>query len=187
MSPRLSSAVLLLACDACPAMAGEDEFAFFATARAAVDLADPVVQSALIAANAAHAALTEEEILALDTLWRDEIDATDKPTISGVTDAPAPAYQRQIVEGSQGAIAEVILMDDRGLNAGISSVTSDDWQGDEDKFLRTCAVGPTALHVGEVELDEFTGIYVTQLSVPELEAAGQLLGAATFSLDAAKL
>ena len=78
-------------------------------------------------------------------------------------------------------------MDNRGLNAGISSVTSDDWQGDEDKFLQTYAVGPTAMHVGAVELDESTGIYVVQLSVPVLDAAGQRLGAATVSLDAEKL
>ena len=42
-------------------------------------------------------------------------------------------------------------MDKFGLNVGQSSVTSDYWQGDEDKFQKTFAVGPDAVFIDEPE------------------------------------
>ena len=169
---------------AAPAWASEEAYRAFATEQAAVWLANPVIQSAIATGNDAHGALTEAEIIDLDTLWRAQIESSDSPLINQVMSSPASDYLRQIVDESQGAIAEIILMDNRGLNAAVSAVTSDFWQGDEDKFQMTFDVGPDAMHAGEVELDESTGRYVVQVSVPVLDAAGQMIGAATFSLDA---
>ena len=169
---------------AAPAWASEEAYKAFATEKAAVWLADPVIQAALASGNEAHVALTEAEIIDLDTLWRAQIDSVDSPLINQVVSSPASDVLRRIVAESQGEIAEIILMDNRGLNAAVSAVTSDFWQGDEDKFQMTFDVGPDAMHAGEVELDESTGRYVVQVSVPVLDAAGQMIGAATFSLDA---
>ena len=170
-----------------PAHASELDYKTFVQTKANIWMADRIVQSALAAANAAHAGLTEPAILDLDTMWRAEIDAVDKPLITQVLSAPVSDYLRSIVGGSDGLIAEVILMDNRGLNAGISGVTSDYWQGDEDKYQQTYAAGPAAINVSEVELDESTGVYVIQISMPVLDPTGTAIGAATFSLDAERL
>ena len=172
---------------AAPAWASEEAYKAFATEQAAVWLANPVIQTAVTSGNEAHVALTEAEIIDLDTLWRAQIGSSDSPLINQVMSSPASDYLRQIVDESQGAIAEIILMDNRGLNAAISAVTSDFWQGDEDKYQMTFGVGPAAIHAGEVELDESSGRYVVQVSVPVLDATGQMIGAAAFSLDAEQL
>ena len=172
---------------AAPAWASEEAYRAFATQKAAVWMADPVIRAALVSGNAAHVALTEAEIIDLDTLWRAQIDSSDSPLIDQVVSAPASDYLRRIVDESQGAIAEIIVMDSRGLNAAVSAVTSDFWQGDEDKFRMTFGTGPGAVHAGAVELDESSGRYVVQVSMPVLDAAGQMIGAATFSLDAEQL
>ena len=172
---------------AAPAWAAEDAHTAFVTEKAAVWMASPVIQQALAAGNEAHAALTEAEILDLDTLWRAQIDSTDSPLINQVMSGPASDYLRQLVADSQGSIAEIIVMDNRGLNAAISAVTSDYWQGDEDKFQQTYDIGAGAIHAGDVELDESTGLYVVQVSMPIADSEGRLVGAATFSLDAERL
>lgn len=169
-----------------PVAAADGPYTAFVTENAAAWLADPVIQSALRAANAAHANLTEADIIDMDNDWRAEIGKADMPLIKQIMSAPASAYLNKIVSESGGRVAEVILMDNRGLNAGISATTSDYWQGDEDKFQQTYDIGPDAVHVSDVELDESTQTYVVQVSMVVQDAAGQPVGAATFSLDASK-
>ncbi|MBU2360039.1 MAG: PDC sensor domain-containing protein [Alphaproteobacteria bacterium] len=181
------STALTLSIGLLPAHASDEDYKTFVQTKANVWMADPIVQSALAAANAAHADLTEPAILDLDTTWRTQIDAADKPLITQVLSSPVSDFLRSIVDGSEGLIAEIILMDDRGLNAGISGVTSDYWQGDEDKYQQTYAAGPAAINVSDVELDESTGVYVIQISMPVLDPTGAAIGAATFSLDAERL
>lgn len=87
-------------------------------------------------------------------------------------------------ESSGGLVTEVFVMDNRGLNVGQSDVTSDLWQGDESKWSQSFGVGADAIHIGEVELDESTQSYQSQVSLaisdPE---TGKPIGAVTFGID----
>ena len=75
-------------------------------------------------------------------------------------------------------------MDAKGLNVGQSDVTSDYWQGDEDKWQRTYPVGPDALLIGEVEQDESTQRFQTQVSLSVVDPAdGAVIGAVTVGID----
>ncbi|MFQ3252596.1 MAG: hypothetical protein ACI9U6_000883 [Loktanella salsilacus] len=176
-----------LTISAVPATAAENDYKAFADQQAAAFMANTLVQDALAANNSAHAAYTEADILALDSQWREQLNLSNSPLIAQINSAPVSDYLRQVVADSDGAIVEIILMDNVGLNAGISAITSDFWQGDEDKFLKTYTVGAGSIHAGDVELDESSGIYVMQVSIPILDPSGQLVGAATFSLDAERL
>lgn len=178
---------LIVAAATLPAWAADDAYKTFVAEKAVVWMAKPVVQAALAAGNAAHAMLTEEDISGLDAQWRDQIATSDSPLITPVLSGSTSDYLRQIVDESNGAIAEIIVMDKRGLNAAISAVTSDYWQGDEDKFQKTFSQGAGAIHVSDIELDDSSGVYVVQVSVPVVNALGELVGAATFSLDAERL
>ncbi|MFZ3582044.1 hypothetical protein ACOI1H_07740 [Loktanella sp. DJP18] len=182
----LSLSLILLAATS-PGWAADDAYKAFVTEKVAVWMAKPLPQAALAAGNEAHAALTEEDVSGLDAQWRDQIAASDGALITQVLSGTTSDYLRQIVDESNGVIAEIILMDKRGLNAAVSVVTSDYWQGDEDKFQKTFGQGVGAIHVSAVELDESSGIYVVQVSVPVVSALGELVGAATFSLDAERL
>ena len=79
---------------------------------------------------------------------------------------------------------EIFAMDDKGLNVAQSDVTSDYWQGDEDKWQQTYLVGAGAVHISEVELDDSTQTYQSQVSVtvvdPETNAP---IGAITFGIN----
>ena len=79
-------------------------------------------------------------------------------------------------------------MDDRGLNAGQSDVTSDYWQGDEAKWQKTFKAGADAVFVDVVEKDESTQQLQVQVSVsikdPE---TGKVIGAVTLGINVDQL
>lgn len=148
-------------------------------------LQDPVLIAAIRAQNLANAGLTQAQIDALDKTWRGEVGTMDAPTVSAVVNSPLSVFLRGKVVASGGAIAETFVMDDKGLLVGASGITSDYWQGDEDKFIRTYGRGPGAVDESPVEFDDSTQLYVGQVSVSITDpATGQVIGAITVSLDA---
>ena len=64
-------------------------------------------------------------------------------------------------------------------------MTSDYWQGDDAKWQKTYQVGPHAVFVDEVEQDESTQRYQTQVSVSIADpVTGEVIGAVTIGIDA---
>ena len=141
--------------------------------------------AALKAQNERHIGLTEADITAMDTAWRNEVGADDAPTITPVLQNPASDFLRQRVSASGGIITEVFVTDIHGLNVAASDVTSDYWQGDEEKHTATYGAGSGAMHVSDIEFDESSQTYQGQVSVtisdPE---TGEPIGAITVGLDA---
>lgn len=149
---------------------------------------DPVVIDAIRTHNAAHAGMDQAQIDAMDEAWQAEIGTGTTPTIDPILSSAASDFLRQNVEASGGRITEVIVMDSVGLNAAISHVTSDMWQGDEDKFSQTYGVGPDAVHIGDIEKDESSGRYQAQMSFTLTDPqTGEAIGAMTVGLDAESL
>jgi hypothetical protein len=145
---------------------------------------NPQIMAALQQSNAQNQNIDHATILERDTLWRDQVGAASKPDINQILNAPASDVLRATVAASSGKILEIILMDNHGLNAAISNITSDFWQGDEDKFLKTYALGAGAVDISAVEFDESANAYVVQISVVITDAGGMPIGAATLGLNA---
>ncbi|MFP5481055.1 MAG: hypothetical protein ACLGIE_15425 [Alphaproteobacteria bacterium] len=145
---------------------------------------DPVIQSAVAKANLAHGALTQADIDALDARWTAEMEIAGS-LVGSIVDSPASALLRQRVIEAGGAVAELIVMDAKGLNVAVSEPTSDYWQGDEEKHQRTFGAGPGGLHVSDIELDESTQSYQAQISFTLTDpATGAPIGAVTVGLNA---
>lgn len=178
------AAILSLLPGLATAGALEDSMKAFVEKDVRATLADPMIIAAIKSANAGSATLTPNDILALDGQWRAEV-GKDSALIKGIAENPTSALLRDIVDASEGKITEIILMDAQGLNVAVSDVTSDYWQGDEEKHQLTYAVGPAAVHVSEVELDESTQSYQAQVSFTIVDpATGAGIGAATVGLNA---
>ncbi len=81
-------------------------------------------------------------------------------------------------------IAEVFVMDDKGLNVGQSAVTSDYWQGDEAKWQKSYGAGAGAIFVDEVEKDESTQALQSQVSIAISDpASNEVIGAITLGIN----
>jgi hypothetical protein len=184
--PAFAAAVLLSLPAAAPALA--NEYAGALQALAADQLAawttNPDLIAAIRAQNAANAGLSQADIDALDQAWRAEVGAGDQPTIAAVLANPSSAWLKSQKDAAGGLITEVFVMDNRGLNVAQSDVTSDYWQGDEDKWSQTFGAGATAVHLGEVELDESTQTYQSQVSMAITDPdTGAPIGAVTFGIN----
>ncbi|MGC1495995.1 MAG: hypothetical protein WA790_09305 [Sulfitobacter sp.] len=146
---------------------------------------DAQVVAAINAQNLVTAGMSHDDIIAKDTAWRAEVGAPDQPMIKQVLSAPLSAFLNEHVDAAQGRITEVFVMDSLGLNVASSAITSDYWQGDEAKFKNTYAMGPGAIFVDEIDLDESTQTYQGQVSVAITDpATGAVIGAITIGLDA---
>ena len=78
-------------------------------------------------------------------------------------------------------------MDDKGLNVGQSSITSDYWQGDEGKFQKTYPEGADAVFIDEAELNEDTKTWRAQVNLTVVDEAKKPIGAVTVEVNLTEL
>lgn len=170
----------------------QDEFTAPLTALAKSEIvafaSDPALISAIIAQNAVTGAYDQAKVDALDVQWRAEVGAASKPLIDATLANAASQYLAGVQAASGGKYTEIFAMDAKGLNVGQSTLTSDYWQGDEDKFTASFGGGADAVHIGEIEQDESTQIFQSQVSVPITDpATGAVIGAITVGVDVSML
>lgn len=147
-------------------------------------LGDAVIVDAVKTQNDAHTNLTQADIDRLDKQWRAEVSASSKPTIDSVLGNALSGFLKAKQASSNGLYTEIFVMDNKGLNVGQSEITSDYWQGDEPKWQDTYAKGAGSIHISEVEEDESTQTYQSQLSLPILDPASQQpIGAITIGIN----
>ncbi|EJB02415.1 hypothetical protein Rleg9DRAFT_7456 [Rhizobium leguminosarum bv. trifolii WSM597] len=146
-------------------------------------LNDPVIIEAIKAQNAANANLGQADIDALDKKWRAEVDGSDHSMIDGVLGNALSKFLQEKKAASNGKIAEIFVMDAKGLNVGQSDPTSDYWQGDEGKFQKSFGAGKDAVFVDEIEKDESTQALQSQASVTISDDKGSPIGAITVGVN----
>jgi len=147
-------------------------------------VSDPAVVEAVKAQNAKHAGLSQADIDKMDKDWRAQTDAGSKPMIDAVLSNAVSNFLREQQGAAGGLVTEVFVMDNRGLNVGQSDVTSDYWQGDEAKWQKTYQGGADAIFVDEVEMDESTQTFQSQLSMSIVDpATGEVIGAITVGVN----
>lgn len=184
MKSTLFSGLCALTLFTAPAFANEFEapLADLAHSDIAAIASAPEVVAAVNAQNAQTSGYDQATIDAADTAWRAEIGGASRPTIDAVLARPASAYLVAMMENSQGLFTEIFVMDAKGLNVAQSGVTSDYWQGDEAKWQETYPKGADAVHLSDVELDESTQTYQSQVSVPVIDN-GTVIGALTVGVN----
>lgn len=146
-------------------------------------LNNPTVIDHVKAQNAKHASMSESEIIALDKQWRAETSASDQPMIGSVLSNELSAYLALVKDNAAGVYTEIFVMDNKGMNVGQSDVTSDYWQGDESKWQKTYPMGADSIHVGDIELDESSQQFQSQVSMPVVDSSGQVIGAVTVGIN----
>ncbi|MEM9428687.1 MAG: PDC sensor domain-containing protein [Pseudomonadota bacterium] len=146
--------------------------------------ADPTLIEAIRAQNTAHEGLSQADIDTLDQTWRAEIGTGTSPMIDEVLARAGSAQLKERKAAAGGLITEVFVMDAKGLNVAQSDVTSDFWQGDEAKFTETFGKPAETVHLSDIELDESTQTYQSQVSLPIVDPdTNAPIGAVTFGIN----
>lgn len=147
-------------------------------------IANPMVITAIRAQNQSHSGLTQSQIDSKDKQWRSETSAGGGALIDAVLGNGLSKYLAGVKNDGRGIYTEIFVMDNKGLNVGQSDVTSDYWQGDEAKWKKTYLVGPDAVLIDEVEFDESTQTFQSQLSLAVVDPnTGETIGAVTIGVN----
>ena len=151
-------------------------------------LVQPVTILSVGASNVLFKDAPTTEIDTLDNTWKTEAKSDDQPLIAEILSSPLSSYLLYVQAKSAGLFTEIFVMDKFGLNVGQSSVTSDYWQGDEDKFQKTYAVGPDAVFIDEPEFNEDTKTWRTQVNFTIVDPESKVaIGAATAEINLTEL
>lgn len=144
----------------------------------------PAVVRAIRRQNEQHITLTDSAIEDLDRQWRQETKSPVRPMIDGILANDLSKYLRQIQGDAQGLYTEIFVMDNRGLNVGQSNLTSDYWQGDEAKWQKTFTAGAGSMLIDDVEFDESTQTFQSQLSLSVVDPdTNEVIGAITVGVN----
>ncbi|HEY3149227.1 MAG TPA: hypothetical protein VGJ75_22890 [Dongiaceae bacterium] len=151
-------------------------------------LQQPVTILSITASNQNHEGMQQAEIDKLDNAWKTEAKSDDQPLIAEILSSPLSSYLLYLQAKSAGLFTEIFITDKFGLNVGQSSVTSDYWQGDEDKFLKTFAVGPEAVFIDKPEYNEDTKTWRAQVDFTVIDPATKAaIGAAIAEINLTEL
>lgn len=184
----LASAGAILAAMTATAAADEEDYQAYLNKYVSeyvkAALQAPEVIAAIQAQNVAHANLTEADIAALDRQWRAERKTYGGALVDSTMSSPASAFLRGFKAASGGVISEIFIMDNKGLNAGQTDPTGDYMQGDEDKWLKTFALGPWMGFTDAPEEED--GVKTVQVSMSVVDN-DKAIGALTVGINIAKL
>lgn len=151
-------------------------------------LGNAAIVDAIKAQNVKTASFTDADIDKLDKQWRAEAKAGGGPLVDELAKNALSAFLKAKKAESNGVFSEVFVMDAKGLNVGMSDTTSDYMQGDEAKWQKTYPVGPDAVFIDEVEYDESSKAFQSQVSATVVDpATGKPIGAITIGINVEKL
>jgi hypothetical protein len=145
-------------------------------------IAAPIVHKAIEEQNAKFGDVSDMDVRVLDNTYRSEIQTGQWQMVKGLLGKPVSRYLKSMQDDSQGTIVEIFVTDRHGLNVGQSVATTDYWQGDEDKFLKTFARGSDEVFIDRAERDEQTQLLETQASFIIRGDDGQPIGIATVTI-----
>lgn len=132
--------------------------------------ANPVLVAAVVAQNAEH--LTMDEITRRDQMWL--TSAADEALKLSMLNSTAADFLRGLVAAGS-AYTEAFITDVQGANVAVAPLTSDYWQGDEDKFRKVTEVPGGVVFIGPMEWDESSHFNSVQISVP-IKQDGSVIG-----------
>jgi hypothetical protein len=142
---------------------------------------DPVIVKAVKDENAKGKTLPQIE--EMDNRWK--AHAGIAAYMQALMDSECGRHLRSI-QNSGPYFAEIFVMDNQGANVAMTDKTSDYWQGDEAKFKRSFNGGTGAVFIDDVEFDESTQAYLSQVSVP-VRDGDKVIGAITFGINVDKI
>ncbi len=141
-------------------------------------LARPDFRAMVLAHNKEAQAWSQSEIAARDQRWR-KGDAT---VIDPVLGNALSNHLKAALAGTWPKVAEIIVTGVRGCNIAVSPKTTDYWQGDEAKFLKTLGAENRDFFADTPEFDESAGTFLQQIS-KQMTHNGQPVGVITVGFD----
>ena len=170
LTARLSAAI-----DASPL--AKDEVKAFAKSKLLPLISHPVLVAEVKAQNAKAVPLTEIQRIDKEWTGAEQELPIQKEQLGNKTAEAIRGITKELT-----ALREVFAMDNQGANVGLNNLTSDYWQGDEDKWKKSFADGAGGVDMGKAKQDKSVGAVLQQVSLPLIDSDGTVVGAITFGI-----
>ncbi len=108
--------------------------------------------------------LSLDEIKQRDQQWR--ASGSDSELKKSMSSSDIGKFLTNVIKSNSEKYNEMFLTDNQGANIAAYPLTSDYWQGDEQKFIKSFNNGDGKVYVGDLEFDESTKVNAVQISVP---------------------
>ncbi|OGX16167.1 MAG: hypothetical protein A2166_06350 [Omnitrophica WOR_2 bacterium RBG_13_41_10] len=146
---------------------------------------EPILVNAVREANK-KAVKSPDEIIQLDKRWRatEGIDEWITGFLNNACAYYLKKFQKDAARGERNLYSEIFVMDKQGNIVAETDKTTDYWQGDEDKFIKSFADGKGVVFIDEPVFDESSERYSVQVSAPVLDPdTHKAIGAITVGID----
>lgn len=145
---------------------------------------EKTIVSAIKNQNRNNLNITSEDIFDLDRRWSNPEDLDGELLRKSIMESAISRRLKSIKLQSKGLFSEIIVMDNKGLNVGLSDLTSDYWQGDEAKFKQSYGQSAEAVFIDDIEFDQSSKKFQSQVSFPVMDPDTQkMIGAITVGVD----
>jgi hypothetical protein len=124
------------------------------------------------------------EITRIDNEWMkaESLLPIQKEKMNNVT-----AGELKKLAAKMPAVLEAFVMDDQGGVVGENNLTSDYWQGDEEKWTGSFNKGKGGVDAGKEKFDKSANATIQQVSLPIIDKGGKVIGAVTWGVAVSKL
>lgn len=123
----------------------------------------------------------------IDEQWQLAFKVGNLNFMKAVVNQAASRLLGQFSASSKDLLAEIIIMDERGYNVAVADMTSDYWQGDEEKFTQTFNMPAQTIYFDKIKYDASSKRFQVQVSAPLLHPQTQTsIGAITLGVDVDK-
>ena len=120
-----------------------------------------------------------DEIKKIDEAW---IKAEEELPIQKEKMTNVCAKEITRLAKEQKGIGETFVMDNQGANVGQNALTSDYWQGDEEKWTNSFKGGKGGVDIADPKLDKSANVVEQKISLPIIDSTGNVIGAVCWGI-----
>lgn len=143
--------------------------------------------AAIVQQNSANRTKPANQLKQIDDQWQLAFTVNNLNFPKAIVNQSISHLLGQFAAHSGDLLSEVIIMDERGYNVAIAEMTSDYWQGDEEKFTQVFNTPPSTIYFDKIKYDASSKRFQVQVSAPFLHPQTQKpIGAITLGVDVDK-
>jgi hypothetical protein len=155
----------------------------------------PWIQSSIVVGaikrqNARHASISQSQIAELNQRWQDELAVGfgRQELVDTMLGSPLSQFLVEKQEQSLGLITDLVVMDNKGLNVGISHPIKTCWQGDKDIWQESFGAGINRTFVSAMQKQPGNRNFQIYVSYSIADpATGKNIGAIAVGINVEKL
>lgn len=145
------------------------------------------VVAAVVRQNNANKSKSPNQLTKIDEQWQLTFKVGDFNFPKSIVNQALSQVLKQVSLDSKDLLSEIIVMDERGYNVAMLDMTSDYWQGDENKFTQVYAKTAQTLYFDQIKYDASSRRFQVQVSAPLFDPKNQAaIGAITLGVDVDK-